>query len=345
MPRSRPLLVALALAACADARTLPATAPDAGAHESPDGGSSTAIPDAGPPLDTPDAGPAAPDAGSPPLLGPVSETTWVGPFGADRPVRARVPAGYDPAHPAPLVVLLHGYSAWGWAQDFYLQLSALGDEKGFVYVAPDGLRDPALERYWNATDACCDLFDRGNDDVAYLTGLLDEIQSVIAIDPKRVYFVGHSNGAFMSQRMACEISPRVAAVASLAGAQSDDPGACHASAPVSVLEIHGTLDAVILYGGGSLPHSDGRLHAYPGAERTALTWARKNRCSEYTRSGDDMNLDFVIPFDETRVESYLGCPAGIDVTLWTMRASGHVPVPVSDFSRKIWDFLAAHPRP
>jgi polyhydroxybutyrate depolymerase len=52
-----------------------------------------------------------------------------------------VPSGYDPGTPAPLVVLLHGYTATGAGQDAYMGFSAISDEFGFLMLNPDGLID------------------------------------------------------------------------------------------------------------------------------------------------------------------------------------------------------------
>src|SRR5512140_2406111 len=60
-------------------------------------------------------------------------------YGGARPVRYfRVPAGYDPKTPAPLVMVLHGYGAGGIVQAAYFMLANIADDKGFFIVAPDG---------------------------------------------------------------------------------------------------------------------------------------------------------------------------------------------------------------
>jgi len=40
----------------------------------------------------------------------------------------------------------------------YLNLQAVADQYGFMYVVPR-TEDPSKNLFWNATDACCDLFD------------------------------------------------------------------------------------------------------------------------------------------------------------------------------------------
>ncbi|HEX6835071.1 MAG TPA: PHB depolymerase family esterase, partial [Polyangia bacterium] len=121
-----------------------------------------------------------------------------------RPYDWDEPAGIDKSKPAPLIMLLHGYSANGFAQDAYFGFMQLANDRG-VYVAhPDGTIDASGEHFWNATDACCDFGNTGVDDVAYLNAVVDDMEAHFNIDKKRVFFVGHSNGAFMSHRMACD---------------------------------------------------------------------------------------------------------------------------------------------
>jgi polyhydroxybutyrate depolymerase len=170
-------------------------------------------------------------------------------FGGSRPVTLRVPAGYDPSHPAPLVILLHGYSASGYVQDVIFHISSVADRYGYFFAAPDGTVDSKGFRFWNATDGCCDFDHSGVDDVAYLTGLVHDIEASYAIDAKRIYFVGHSNGGFMSHRLACDDASEIAAIVSVAGAVWSDASKCQPSAPVAVLEIHGDADQEVLYGG------------------------------------------------------------------------------------------------
>lgn len=78
------------------------------------------------------------------------------------------PAGYNPGIPAPVVMLLHGFGSSGQGQENYMQFSELADEFGFLYVYPDGTENSLPARFWNATDACCDVFGSGVDDSAYL---------------------------------------------------------------------------------------------------------------------------------------------------------------------------------
>ena len=265
--------------------------------------------------------------------------------GGDRPVTVHVPAAYAPSRPAPLVMLLHGYTGSGQGIEDWFHLAPAAEARGYVYAYPDGTMDRNGDRFWNATDACCNVEKSGVDDVAYLAGVITEIQAKLAMDPKRIALVGHSNGGFMSYRFACEQAGLVAAIVSLAGATFADPAECAPSEPVSVAQIHGTADDVIRYEGGGL--TNGR---YPGAEETAEAWARYDGCGE-TPSPLSVQLDVDATLSdgadraETSVAEWSGCQAGAAVQLWTIPNGGHAPVISTSFADSVMDFLVDHPRP
>ncbi len=263
------------------------------------------------------------------------------PIGGDRPVTVYVPSGYNQAVPTPLVILLHGYSASGLVQELYFQLEPLAEERGFLYAHPDGTVDSTSKRYWDATDACCAFAGTPVDDSAYLAGVVDDIKAAYNVDPKRVFFLGHSNGGFMSYRMACDHADTIAAIASLAGAMWDDTSKCTPSEPVSVLQIHGTADATVLYDGGLFAG-----HPYPSAETSVLDWATYDGCALQSTAGADLDLDSSLPGAETTVARYAdGCDPGGAAELWTIAGGGHIPSLSPDFAPAVVDFLFAHPKP
>jgi polyhydroxybutyrate depolymerase len=259
---------------------------------------------------------------------------------ADRPYGLKVPAGYDGQHPVPLVVLLHGYGSNGAQQAGYFGLLTEADKAGFLLAYPDGTRDRLGRRFWNATDACCDFFHSGVDDVAYLDAVINEISAKYPVDPARIYVVGHSNGAFMSHRFACDRAGRVAAIVTLAGMTWEDQSRCPAGSPVSVLHVHGRDDMTVSYQGGATPEG-----AYPGAVETVDDWAAKDGCKgALAVTGRKLDLDQSIPGDETDEATWSGCPSGVSVTLWTIEGGGHVPAFNGNWAPALWDFLASHPK-
>jgi len=253
----------------------------------------------------------------------------------DRPFRLYFPESYRPTEPAPLVVLLHGYTSSASQHEEYFQLLPASERRGFVYALPDGTRDRDGHRFWNATPACCDFDRTGVDDSAYLRRLIDTVVSSYAIDPSRVWLVGHSNGGFMALRMACEHADVVTAVVSVAGSATDDPSECHPTRGVSVLQIHGTADDVIRYGGGS---NSG--YAYPSAEHVVRMWRELNGCADRAETSAPLDLDRTRPGAETTVTTYReGCRDGSRVALWTIEGGEHSPHFTAHFVPAVVDFL------
>lgn len=293
----------------------------------------------------PQAGAAPVDAGdSDAILGEYDPV----PFGGSRPVELYVPSGYTGA-PTPLIILLHGYSANGAEEDLYLGLREVAESKTVLYAHPDGTTDPSGNDFWNATDACCNFYGSTVDDSAYLASLVTEFGTRYAVDPTRVYFIGHSNGAFMAYRMACDHADVVAAVVSIAGAMWLEPSKCTPTSPVSVLEVHGTADTEILYDGGTIGPVDGGVQpatAYPGATTTVGDWATFDGCSTPPdTSQPSIDIDGN-PGTQTNVTRYAaGCATPSEVDLWTIENEGHVPGFNSSFAPMAFDFLLSHARP
>ncbi|HEU5205469.1 MAG TPA: alpha/beta fold hydrolase [Candidatus Limnocylindrales bacterium] len=266
--------------------------------------------------------------------------------GGDRPVTVHIPASYDAKRLAPLLILLHGYSTSGEEHERYFKLGPAAEARGFVYASPDGTMDRQGNRFWNATDTCCDFDDSGVDDVAYLADVIAEIQANLSIDPKRIYVLGHSNGGFMAYRLACDEADVIAAIVSLAGATYADPALCAPSTPVSVVQIHGTADDTIKYEGGTIPGSP----PYPGAEATAQTWAAYDGCEEASMPLDakvDVDAEQASGSDpaETTVAEWRGCTSGVTVQLWTIPDGDHAPSIATTFADTILAFLLDHPKP
>lgn len=258
-------------------------------------------------------------------------------------VKVEEPAAYDPLEPTPLIVLLHGYGSDGAEQDAYLGFGALVDEFGFFYMYPDGLLDDGGSRFWNATDACCDFYRTNVDDSAYIRGLIEEVKSLRNIDPRRIFLVGHSNGGFMTHRMACDHAEIIAAVANLAGSTWKDPARCDASQPVHSLRIHGTLDTIIRFKGGYIEDAG----PYPGAVASSIDWGTFLGCARVVDdSADRMNLDWLVPGRETHIYKVeKNCDLGGSVELWEMRRSWHVPLVTRLFARRVVEYFYSHPKP
>jgi polyhydroxybutyrate depolymerase len=241
----------------------------------------------------------------------------------------------------PLVILIHGYGSSGKGHDGYFGLSRVTKARGLLLAVPDGTRDHTGKLFWNASEACCNFDDVKVDDVAYLDAIIRDVASKQPVDARRIFIIGHSNGAFMAHRYACERSDRVAAIVALAGVPWADDARCVGKG-VSVLQVHGDADRVIDYAGGK---SFGNGKPYPSAEDAVAMWASRNACGRERRTvAPAIDFDHAVPGAETGREVY-DCPRGLGVELWRMRGSGHVPQLDARFANAAVDFLLAHPKP
>lgn len=263
-------------------------------------------------------------------------------LGGERPATLLLPQGADLSQPRPLIVLLHGYSSFAEQADQYFQFSLQVDEGGFGLLLPNGTIDQIRNRFWNATPECCDIFGAEPDDVGYIKSLIEEAQTVGSFD--RVFAVGHSNGGFMAYRLACEEVPGLTAIVSLAGGAFAESEECRVPAPLSVLQIHGTADKIVLYEGGRLPdHPAPDRQPVPSAKDSVLRWAERAGCEiEDPEFFPPIDTDAAVEGAETSIVRFTnGCAEGTVMDLWTIKGGGHIPlVWGTDFTPGILKWLA-----
>jgi len=246
---------------------------------------------------------------------------------AERPVTLQVPANYDSAKHYPLLMVLHGYSVTGFIQEAFFGVKAEVMAGNAFVIAPDGLTDSTGNPFWNADPECCD-FDHTNvDDVGYLGKILDDVTAAYPID--HVWLIGHSNGGYMAYRMACDRADIVENILVLAGNAATT--ACNPTQPVEVLHMHGDQDMTVPFAST--------------AERSVDQWAVHDGCGTTFHAGPSYDLDGTQPGAETSSQIADGCPAGIDLELWTIAGAGHIPNYNASFEPTAYQWFLDHPRP
>lgn len=280
---------------------------------------------------------------------PTRETATVTPASGEsgalvaaRPYRLVEPEDYNPDEAAPLIIVLHGY---GQGEDFggYFNLDPVAGEHGALVAYPLGTLDALGRRSWNATDACCDFFKRGVDDVAYLSAVIDDVSSRYRVDARRVSVVGYSNGAFMAQRLACDLDARIAAVVAVAEVNWADPALCTPPGRVAVLQVHGDADPVVRFVGGRMLLG---TTLAPSVRASIEGWRDRNGCGVAPAILETaLDIASNLPGAETTVERYEGCARGSAAELWTVHGGDHDIEFSEAFAAAVWEFLAAHPKP
>lgn len=215
-----------------------------------------------------------------------------------------------------------------------MKLIPVAKKLGMISIFPNGTVGKDGRRVWNAAKACCQKPGVEIDDIAYINSLIDEIDAKYPVDRKRIYFVGQSNGAFMSLTFACATG-KVAGVVSLAGAMDLD-SACATTTPFAFLHIHGAADATIKINGGVL-----NFHSYTSATETVSRIAAVNSCVTPKFSQTNfMKKDFdpTIPGMETTVQTLSNCQA--PVSYWRIARGPHSPKLPQNFADQALSFLA-----
>src|SRR5262245_16921596 len=120
-----------------------------------------------------------------------------------------LPTGYSPTKIYPLVLVFHGGYGTGAHVLSMTQFAAKADEASFIVVAPDG-----IDRHWNDGRGTA---NSKIDDVSFVRQLINNLESRLAIDPKRIYDNGISNGGIFTQRLGCDPADTITAIATDAG--------------------------------------------------------------------------------------------------------------------------------
>lgn len=165
-----------------------------------------------------------------------------------RTYTVRLPSVYDGTTALPLVIAMHGGFGSGTQLETQSLLSNKAEQEGFIVVYPDGVASPLNIRTWNAGGCCGYAMNNNVDDVGFIDALLDTLIAELAIDTLRIYATGMSNGGFMSYRLACELSERLAAIAPVSASMTID--VCQPARSVPVIGIHSYLDESVPYLGG-----------------------------------------------------------------------------------------------
>jgi poly(3-hydroxybutyrate) depolymerase len=178
-----------------------------------------------------------------------------------------------------LVVVLHGglgnaQRISGKQSESALNMDALAEQAGFVVAYLNGTPVARLlgsdKLGWNAGKCCGLPAEKKIDDVAYLQATVKAIAAKYGIDQSRIYGVGHSNGAMMTQRMMCETSSYSAAVA-ISGALENEASNCPLARGKRLMAIHGEDDQNVPINGGKGSKGISRTN-YASQAATAEVW-------------------------------------------------------------------------
>lgn len=227
----------------------------------------------------------------------------------------RVPAGIT-ATRAPLLVVFHGALSNGQTVEFFSGWSGFADAKKFIVAYPQA-RPLGWAGVW-------DPYTNGSDDVQFAEDVVADISTTWCVDPRRVHADGWSNGAVMSQRMACESAGTFASVSSYGGGDPMLLGiadGCHPARPISVAMFTGQLD-----------------FTYAGLGENTAQW----------RDVDDCGSNATRTYDLYGTTRTFSCSAGAKVVARVVYLTSHnwpLGAQAEDQRERLWAFFQANPRP
>ena len=184
-----------------------------------------------------------------------------------------LPTGYNNAGEMPLIFAIHGGSGTPEGMINIANFKTIADRDKVVLVYPAG-----IQNNWNDGRPTTPN-QLGINDVSFFNQMCDYMINNYSVDGTKIYATGISNGGFMSSRLGCELSNRIAAIAVDAAtieATTIAPN-CNPGRPVPAIYIHGTTDPLVPFTGGTVS---------PGAGGTAIShfqaidkWITINGCN------------------------------------------------------------------
>ncbi len=180
-----------------------------------------------------------------------------------------VPDSYTKEKPAPLLLLIYGYSEpAGWILE-YTKFQPLAEKYGFIIACPEGKINRAKVPAWD--------FSKTNKngkitDVDYINSFIDKVISDYSIDEKRIYITGFSQGGYMSFIAGCLLNNRIAAIAPVSGAMpTSNVFKCAPEHSTPALVINGDNDNAVPYNGNRFGKS---------VDHSLKFWVNYNACDK-----------------------------------------------------------------
>lgn len=185
-----------------------------------------------------------------------------------------VPSIYNSSNPTPLMFSFHGGGGNGQGMIGLNDMRPIADTANFIAVYPSG-----------ADGAWMHKVPTTYNDIYFVEAIIDALSIEFNVDDERIYACGYSEGGIFTYELACRLSNRIAAVASVSGSMMtdtyrNDPApngygfpVCSPSHPTAIMFIPGTVDMN--------PHSmyNGLSPYYMSASEISTYWSTQNNAN------------------------------------------------------------------
>ena len=232
---------------------------------------------------------------------------------------------------------LHGYGSNALEQMYYTNFNNLANtkENNFILIHPQGAPLNTVltssSSHWNSGG-----WTIGStvDDVDFIDTIIKLVSQKYNLNQDRIYSTGMSNGGFMSYHLACNLSSKIAAIASVTGSMSKETYEdCNPTHTTSILQVHGTIDATVPFEGNS-----------------ALGMRSINDVMDYWKLYDACDIEpisIVTDYFDIEIsvqhDAYLNCLNDVQVELYKIEGMGHRWPNKERYgisaTEKIWEFI------
>jgi len=233
----------------------------------------------------------------------------------------------------PVLFALHGYGSTAEIHKNYTNYQPLAETNKFIVIYPQG-------SYFQGTFTSGNHWNVGSwtagstaDDVDFINEVIDLVSKKESINQNRIYSSGMSNGGFMSYHLACNLSSRIAAIASVTGSMSKETlENCSPSHPTPILQIHGALDVTVPFNGDSTINME-------SIDNVFNYWTTYNSCDPIPSLIVTDYVDFSVDY-----QKYNNCLNNVKVELYKISSMGHTWPGKNNYgisaTEEVWNFVS-----
>lgn len=209
-----------------------------------------------------------------------TETEYLNFEGYERSYEVYLPKTYSEKIGYPVIFVLHGGggTAKGLIRSTRARFNFLANRDNFIAVYPNG-----IGKSWNdgARDTIGIARKLNINDVGFFEEIIKTMEAEYAVDSKNIFACGISNGGFMVQRLAFELSDKIKGIgvvsANLSEVQSEKD---FPENPVSVIFINGTKDPLVPFNGGPVTVFRKKRGKVWSVGKSIEIWKGINNCTE-----------------------------------------------------------------
>jgi polyhydroxybutyrate depolymerase len=220
----------------------------------------------------------------------------------------RLPTAYDKKRAYPVVFLAHGCDG---SIPYPMENATKGDA---ILVAPRSKDSQNSGQLYGG--GCFDTMNMSSPEIPYFDQVLADVEGMTCVDKARIFFTGHSSGAWLSYLLGCARAGVIRATGNTAGGLP--PGIPTCAGPIAEMGMHDMMDTLNDYAGGVKARD--RILAINKCGTTTVP---------YDWDGD--------PKTASPCAMYEGCESGFPVVWCATNGLGHsTQVPMSTVG--LWRF-------